>query len=114
MVPWQRPPPANGPVALNASGPADGMFVTPGVMENVPVGAAGVPAQVHTVVAPALAAPPSPIASRAPVAITMPMNFVMLPPVVHTDWSVGTLTGQWQARRRHEWTVGPARPARRA
>jgi hypothetical protein len=29
------------------SGPLDGTFVTPGVTENVPVGASGVPAHVH-------------------------------------------------------------------
>src|SRR3954447_4733419 len=46
-VPWQRGPPPSAPVARNASGPADGRLVTPGVIENVPVGATGVPAHVQ-------------------------------------------------------------------
>src|SRR3954471_17493641 len=75
IVPRQRPPPATWPVALNSSGPAEGMLVTPGVIENVPVGSAGVPAQVQTVLAPAVEAPPSPIASSAPVASVVPINF---------------------------------------
>src|SRR4051812_13425851 len=47
IVPLQPGPPPRRPVATNLSGPLDGMFVTPGLTENVPVGASGVPAQVH-------------------------------------------------------------------
>src|SRR3954454_17253916 len=47
IVQWQPGPPPRRPVATNLSGPLDGRVVTPGLTENVPVGASGVPAQVH-------------------------------------------------------------------
>ena len=54
-VPLQ--PPASGPVAVNGTGPLEGVFVNPGpVNSNVPVGSAGVPPQVHVVAAPAVPA----------------------------------------------------------
>src|SRR3954454_11642094 len=53
-------PPASGPVAVNGSGPVEGVFVSGWpVSANVPVGSAGVPPQVHVVAAPArTGAPP--------------------------------------------------------
>src|SRR3954453_1867133 len=56
MVPWQPAPPARTPVALNFSGPLDGVFVTPGVTQKTPVGATCVPAHVHVVAASAFSA----------------------------------------------------------
>src|SRR4051795_12304010 len=56
MVPWQPAPPARTPVALNFSGPLDGVFVTPGVTQKTPVGATCVPAHVHVIAASARSA----------------------------------------------------------
>src|SRR5438309_1726736 len=49
--PLHGPPPLTVPVALKASGPLEGMLVMPGERVKVPVGAAGVPPQVHVVLA---------------------------------------------------------------
>src|SRR4051795_4841566 len=56
MVPWQPAPPARTPVARNLSGPLDGVFVTPGLIQKTPVGARCVPAHVHVVAASARSA----------------------------------------------------------
>src|SRR2546423_13706964 len=47
MVPWHPAPPASTPVAMNFSGPLEGVFVTPGSTVKTPVGATWVPAHVH-------------------------------------------------------------------
>jgi hypothetical protein len=54
-LPEQSPPVT--PVAMKSSGLVDGTLVTPGLTVNVPVGAAGVPAQVHVLAALADAVP---------------------------------------------------------
>jgi len=58
MYPLQLP--ARWPVAVKSDGPADGIFVSPGLTVKIPVGAAGVPPHVQVVDAGAeVAAPPT-------------------------------------------------------
>jgi len=47
MYPLQLP--ARWPVAVKSDGPADGIFVSPGLTVKIPVGAAGVPPHVQVV-----------------------------------------------------------------
>lgn len=60
-------------MALNASGPVEGVFVIPGLRVNVPVGSAGVPPQVQVVAACAEDAPPAAHARQAAAATMAPI-----------------------------------------
>src|SRR5438046_881645 len=51
VCPWHGPPPSTTPTALNLSANGAGIWVSPGLKAMVPVGFAGVPPQVHLVVA---------------------------------------------------------------
>src|SRR5438309_89891 len=47
-TPLHAPVPARPPLATKWIGPVEGVFVSPGEMLKVPLGAAGVPPQAHT------------------------------------------------------------------
>jgi hypothetical protein len=61
-------------VAVKSDGDADGMFVSPGLTVNTPVGAAGVPPQMQVVEACAGAAAPPVQARQAAAAAAAPTN----------------------------------------
>src|SRR5205807_1322498 len=81
----RHPGPPRGPVARNRRGTEDGVVDTPGALLLCPVGAAGVPPQVHAVAPCAVAAPPASCATAARTthAVTaldlIPCSFPQLP-----------------------------------
>src|SRR5439155_16880136 len=97
IFPVHTPPPARSPVAVNFSGSGAGVFVRPGLTENVPVGASGVPPHVQVVLACAAAGPPPARTRHAAASAVMPIvarNLIL----IASPWCV--LTSSWLRSRR--------------
>src|SRR2546425_9722137 len=96
--PVQPAPPASSPVAVNWMGPVEGVFVRPVLKVISPVGAAGVPPHVHSVLACAEAEPPPAKTRPAATSAMMPivarnLIFIDLPLVCWCYEVFGPLVG---------------------